>query len=84
MEETILNQDNTSAILLETNGRQLGSRHTEHIHVRYFFIKDRVDNTEITLSNARLVRCLQTISPNLSKVRSSGNSEWRYRASLLT
>ena len=39
-------QDNTAAIALVKNG-QSNSHRTRHIAIRYFFIKDRVDNTEI-------------------------------------
>lgn len=45
--ETILFQDNTSAIQLEKNGRVSSSKHTKHLDIRYFFIKKRVDNEEI-------------------------------------
>jgi hypothetical protein len=36
VEECILNQDNTSAMLLETNGKQSSSKRTNHIWVRFF------------------------------------------------
>jgi hypothetical protein len=42
VEESILNQNNTSAMMLETNGRQSSSNCTKHTYVRYFFIKDKV------------------------------------------
>ena len=29
------------------NGKTSGSKRTKHINVRYFFIKDRIDNGEI-------------------------------------
>jgi hypothetical protein len=51
VDECILNQDNMSAILLETNGKQSSSRRTKHIRVRYFFIKDRLSNGDITLKH---------------------------------
>ena len=44
--ETVVHQDNKSAILLETNGR-LSS--TKHINVWYFFIKDCIDRKEIQI-----------------------------------
>jgi hypothetical protein len=47
----ILNQDNMSAMLLETNGKQSNSKQTKHIRVRYFFIKDQVRNGNITLKH---------------------------------
>jgi hypothetical protein len=51
VDECILNQDNMSAMLLETNGKQSSSKRTKHIRVRYFFIKDRVSNGDITLKH---------------------------------
>ena len=47
--DTILYQDNTSAISMETNGKLSSSKRTKHINIRYFFIQDRVKNGEITL-----------------------------------
>jgi hypothetical protein len=41
--DTILYQDNLSAMLLEKNGRASSSKRTKHIHMRYFYIKDKVD-----------------------------------------
>jgi hypothetical protein len=43
VQKTILYQDNKSAMLLERNGRASSSRRTKHIHLRYFYVKDRVD-----------------------------------------
>ena len=48
-ENTILYQDNQSAILLEKNGRRSSSRRTKHLNVRYFFIADHVRNKDITV-----------------------------------
>ncbi len=41
-------QDNTSTITMAEKGRSTSDR-TRHIHVRYFFIKDRIDNGELEL-----------------------------------
>ena len=41
--EVILYQDNTSAILLEKNGKESSSKRTRHLNIRYFFIKDCID-----------------------------------------
>jgi hypothetical protein len=51
VEECILHQDNTSAMLHETNGKQSSSKRTKHIRVIYLFIKDRVNNGDITLKH---------------------------------
>ena len=44
-----LYQDNKSAIILEKNGKTTNSKRTKHIKVRYFFIKDKLDQGEINL-----------------------------------
>ena len=38
-----LQQDNTSAIQLENNGRASSHKRTRHIDIRFFFIKDQID-----------------------------------------
>jgi hypothetical protein len=45
----ILYQDNQSTILLATNGRSTSGR-TRHVDIRFFWIKDRVENGEVTIS----------------------------------
>jgi hypothetical protein len=47
VDECILHQDNMSAMLLETNGKQSSSKRTKHIRVRYFFI----NKGEITIKH---------------------------------
>jgi hypothetical protein len=49
--ENILYQDNISTMLLEKNGKQSSSKRTKHIHVRYFFIKDRVDSGDLSIKH---------------------------------
>ena len=46
---TILHQDNKSAILLENNGRMSSTKCTKHIEVCYFYIKDRVNQQDICI-----------------------------------
>jgi hypothetical protein len=48
IEESILNQDYLSAILLGKNGKESSSKLTKHIRVGYFFIKDRIQSGDIT------------------------------------
>jgi hypothetical protein len=38
-------------MLLETNGKQSSSKRMKHIRVRYFVIKNRVNNSDITLNH---------------------------------
>ena len=45
----VLYQDNKSAILMEINGRNSCTGNSRHIHIRYFWMKDRVDNKEVRL-----------------------------------
>jgi hypothetical protein len=40
----VLYQDNTSAILLETNGQKSSTKRTRHMNIRFFYIKDHVDS----------------------------------------
>jgi hypothetical protein len=46
-DECIINQDNTSAMLLEKNGRSSSSKRTRHINIRYYFIADKIKNGEV-------------------------------------
>ena len=60
VEDCIIYQDNLSAMALEKNGQASSSKRTKHIRVRYFFIKDKIDQGEFcpTLPNSRNVgRC---------------------------
>ena len=47
--DTILYQDNQSAILLEKNGRKSSGKRTKHLNVRYFFITDRLREKDFTV-----------------------------------
>jgi hypothetical protein len=51
MEPLLLYQDNMSAIRLETNGKASSSRRTKHIKVKYFYIKEKIDNGEIVVKH---------------------------------
>ena len=48
--EDILMQDNKSAILLQKNWPFSTGKGSKHINVRYFFVKDKIDNKEVRLS----------------------------------
>jgi hypothetical protein len=45
--ESIVYQDNQSAMLLEKNGIASSSKRTRHIEIRYFFIADRIRTKEL-------------------------------------
>jgi hypothetical protein len=47
--DNILAQDNLRTMLLEKEGKQSSSKRTKHIRARYFFIKDRVANNDISI-----------------------------------
>ena len=47
MEESLIYQDNQSAMLLAKNGRGSSSKRTRHINIRYFFVADRIASKEV-------------------------------------
>jgi hypothetical protein len=49
VDDSIINQDNQSSILLEKNGRGSSSKRTRHINIRYFFVADRVAAGEVKI-----------------------------------
>ena len=49
VEDSILYQDNQSAILLEKNGHASSGKQTRHINIWYFFVHNRVDNGEVSI-----------------------------------
>jgi hypothetical protein len=51
VDESILNQDNPRAMLLEKNGKASSSKRIKHVQVRYFFIKDRIVSKDITVKH---------------------------------
>ena len=51
IKETVLYQDNMSAILLEKNGRLSSTKRTKHMNIRYFYIKDRVDSKDVRIEH---------------------------------
>ena len=42
-------QDNQSTIKMARNGRNSCTGNSRHIHIRYFFVKDRIDKGEFTV-----------------------------------
>jgi hypothetical protein len=51
MDASLLYQDNMSAMLLETNGKASSSKRTKHIKVKYFFVKDKINQGEIAVKH---------------------------------
>ena len=48
-EELELHQDNMSDILMENNGKHSITKRTKNIQMRYFFIKDHIENGDLSL-----------------------------------
>ncbi len=49
--ETEIREDNRSTMLLMRNGRLSSGKRTNHLYVRYFFVKDFIDRGVIKLSH---------------------------------
>ena len=47
IKNNVIYQDNQSAIRMEKNGRNSCTGNSRHIHIRYFFVKDRIDKGEM-------------------------------------
>ena len=50
-QQTILHQDNTSAILLERNGKSSAGKASRHINIRYYFIRDHIQNGNLEVKH---------------------------------
>ena len=49
IKHNVLYQDNESAIRMERNGRNSCTGNSRHVHIRYFFVKDRIDKGEVSV-----------------------------------
>jgi hypothetical protein len=49
VDDSIIYQDNQSAMLLEKNGRASSGKQTRHINICYFFVQDRVEAGEVSI-----------------------------------
>ena len=49
IKDVVVYQDNQSAMLLENNGRMSSTKRTKHINIRYFYIKDRIQNKDLRI-----------------------------------
>ncbi len=58
LEESILEQDNESAMRLEKNGRMSAGQKSRHIDVRYFWIKDRTEANRIVIRHCPTLEML--------------------------
>ena len=48
-QDTILYQDNQSAILLEKNSRKSSSKRTKHLNSRFYFITNRINMKDLSI-----------------------------------
>lgn len=48
--QNIIEQDNTSVIQLERNGRRSSTRRTKHINIRYFYVTDKVKDGTVQVT----------------------------------
>ena len=53
LKRNIFYQDNESAMKLERNGRASSSNKTRHIHIRYFFVQDALEQEDIELKHCK-------------------------------
>ena len=49
IKSNVIFQDNQSAMKMERNGRTSCTGNSRHIHIKYFFVKDRVDKGEVAI-----------------------------------
>jgi hypothetical protein len=47
VQESIVYQDNQSAILMEKNGKASSSKRTKHINIRFYFVTDRITKGDL-------------------------------------
>ena len=46
---SVLQQDNTSSIRLEVNGKQSSTKRTRHINIQYFYVTDKVKSGDVVI-----------------------------------
>ena len=51
VKETILYQDNMSSMLLERNGRQSSTKRTKHMDIRYFYVREHIQDKTLSLKH---------------------------------
>ena len=45
----VIQQDNTSTIRLENNGKRSSTKRTRHIDIRYFYVTSKVKNGDVSI-----------------------------------
>ena len=51
IKDTVLYQDNMSLMVLEQNGRQSSTKRTKHMDIRYFYVRDHIQNKTLSLQH---------------------------------
>ena len=51
VKKNILYQDNKSAILMETNGKNSSGKRTRALNIRYFFITDQIEKENVQVEH---------------------------------
>ena len=51
VQKNIVYQDNTSAMLLENNGRKSSTKRTKHIELRYFLVHDQIQQDKVLVQH---------------------------------
>jgi hypothetical protein len=64
-----------STILLETNWKASSSKHTKQIKVKYFYVKDKINQGEITVEHCPPDQMWTDLTPSLNKASCSLSSE---------
>ena len=75
LKQNVLLQDNTSAILMQKNGRTCLGKRNRAIDVRYFAIKDLIDKGEVCIEYCDTENMIADFKPNLCKGKSSYDLE---------
>ena len=47
IKNNVIYEDNQSTIQMENNGPNLCTGNSRHIHIRYFYMKDRIEKVEM-------------------------------------
>ena len=79
IEESILEQDNESAIKLEKNGRMSAGQKSRHINISFFWSKDRNKENRIRIRHCPMLEMLADFLRRHSRVSfsdTSGTSYW--------
>jgi hypothetical protein len=67
VQDVVIYQDNLSAMLLEKNGKASSTKRTKHLHLRYFYIKDKIDAGEVHVEHCPTDQMVADFFTNLYK-----------------